>query len=72
MYHPDKFGDHSRCESGHMFLICHATSCDHMFRGLCYFMPKPLTVNQHLAMLVTIGRVRVEIKNTRDCTKPRD
>ena len=38
-YHPDGFGNHRNCDSGDiMFLICHLTSRNHMFKGLCEFM----------------------------------
>ena len=30
----DKFGDHRYCESGDVFLICHVTSTDHVFKWL--------------------------------------
>ena len=33
-YHPDKPCDHRYCESGDMFLICHVTLRDHMFKEL--------------------------------------
>ena len=37
-HHPDKRGDHRHCDYGDMFLICHMTLSDHMFKGLCEFM----------------------------------
>ena len=37
-HHPDKFGDHGHRESGDMFLICHVTKPDHMFKWLLYGM----------------------------------
>ena len=38
-YHPDEFGDHRHCDSKNvLFLICHLTSMDHMFKGLCKFI----------------------------------
>ena len=33
-HHPDKFDDHGHCESGNMFLVCHVTSPDYMFKWL--------------------------------------
>ena len=37
--HPDRFGDHMHCDIGDiMLLICHETSSDHMFKGLCELM----------------------------------
>ena len=54
-HHTEKFGKWI-FESGYMFLYCHVTSHDHMLKGL-----KPLMVTYHLAMLVAIGRVQVEI-----------
>ena len=33
-HHPDKFGDDGHCKSGDIFLVCHVTSPDHMFKGL--------------------------------------
>ena len=38
IYHPDKCGDNRDREGGDLFLICHVISCDHMFKGLCYFV----------------------------------
>ena len=36
---PDKFCDHKHCDSGNiMSSICHVTSNEHMFKGLCKFM----------------------------------
>ena len=35
---PDKSGDHRHCDSGEMFIICHVTSNDFMFKGLCEFI----------------------------------
>ena len=36
---PDKSCDPKHCDSGDiMFLICHVTSCEHMFKRLCEFM----------------------------------
>ena len=33
------FGDHRHCASeDKMLLICHLTSCDHTFKGLCEFI----------------------------------
>ena len=37
-HHPDKSCDHKHCDSGDMSLICHVTSQEHMFEGLCKFM----------------------------------
>ena len=34
----DKSCDHKHCDGGDMFLICHVTSREHMFKGLCEFM----------------------------------
>ena len=48
-------------ESGYLKVdICFyiVTSHDHMLKGL-----KPLMVTHHLAMLMAIGRVQVEIQN---------
>ena len=33
-----KYCDHKQCEGGDMFLVCHVTFCEHMFKGLCEFM----------------------------------
>ena len=34
-----KYGGHSYCDSGDkMFLIYQVTSCDHVFKWLCYVM----------------------------------
>ena len=33
-HHPDKFGDRKYCDSGDMFLICHATSRGYVFKDL--------------------------------------
>ena len=33
-HHTDKFADYGHGESGDMFLTCHMTSPDHMFKGL--------------------------------------
>ena len=33
-HHPDRFGDDGHCKSGDMFLVCHVTSPDHIFKGL--------------------------------------
>ena len=35
---PNKFCDHRHCNSEDMFLICHLTWPDHMFKGSCEFM----------------------------------
>ena len=36
---PDTPCDHTHCDSGDiMFLICHMTSRERMFKGLCEFM----------------------------------
>ena len=38
-HHPDKFGDHRYFDNGDiMFMICHWTSRDQIFKGLCEFM----------------------------------
>ena len=38
-HHTDKSCDHNHCNSGDiMFLICHVTSREHMFKGLYEFM----------------------------------
>ena len=38
---PAKFDGHRHCGSGDvMFLTCHVTSRDHVFKGLCDFMGK--------------------------------
>ena len=34
-HHPNKSCDHRHCDSGNMFLICHVTSGDLEFKGLC-------------------------------------
>ena len=35
-HHQDKFDDPRHCDSGDlMFLICHKTPRDHVFKGLC-------------------------------------
>ena len=36
-HHP-KSCDHKHCDSGNVFLICHMTSLEQMFKGLCEFM----------------------------------
>ena len=57
------FGGHRHCGSGDiMFLICHVTSRDHVFKGICDFMGKshsrPVTTSPYL---VAIGLVQVDI-----------
>ena len=47
-HYADKFRDHKHCDGGDMFLICHVTSHEHMFKWLCKFMGG--TVSHHLAM----------------------
>ena len=37
-HYADKSYDHKHCDEGDMFLICHVTSHEHMFKGLCEFM----------------------------------
>ena len=37
-HYADKSCDHKHCDEGDMFLICHVTSHEHMFKGLCEFM----------------------------------
>ena len=37
-YHLDKSRDESHFNSGDLFLICHVTSRQHMFKGLFEFM----------------------------------
>ena len=38
-HHADKSCDHKHCVVGDaMFLICHLTSCEDMFKGFCEFM----------------------------------
>ena len=45
-----------------MFLICHVTSCGHMFKGLREFMGgSPSRRVNILSCLVAIGLVQVEI-----------
>ena len=36
-HYADKSCDHKHCDGGDMFLICHVTSCDHIFNWLCKF-----------------------------------
>ena len=49
-HHLDKFGHHRHCDGGGiMFLICHMTSCDHMFQGFYTY-------------LATFGLVQVQIQ----------
>ena len=43
-HHPTKFSGHKHCGSGDYFLVCHMTTCHHLFKGLCDFM------SHHLAM----------------------
>ena len=42
--HPDKFGNHRRCDHGDMFLICGVTAC---LKGYVSLWVEPLL---HLAM----------------------
>ena len=50
--HPDKFGERRHCNSDYiMFLICHVTSRDGMFYGLCESNESKLaTVTHNLVM----------------------
>ena len=42
-HHPDKSCDHKHCDSGNsIFLICHVTSPQNMFKGLYKFMAESL------------------------------
>ena len=37
--HPGKFCEHKNGDSGYIiFIICHATYRDHIFKGMCEFM----------------------------------
>ena len=51
-HYADKSCDHKHCNDGDMmFLICHMTSHEHMFKGLREFFGwKPITASHHLAM----------------------
>ena len=61
-HHPDKPGNHKHCDSGHMFIIYHATSRDHMFKKLCGFMGgNPSQIVTTLPYLVAIELVQVNI-----------
>ena len=40
-HHSDKYGDQRDCDSGDLFLICHVTSQDCMFKGFYKFMEVP-------------------------------
>ena len=37
-HYADKSCDHKYCDGGDIFLICHVTSREHMFKGFCEFM----------------------------------
>ena len=37
-HYADKSCDHKHRDGGDVFLICHVTSRDYMFKGLCEFM----------------------------------
>ena len=62
-HHPDKSCDHGHYDSGDIvFLICHVTSREHMFKGLCEFVGgSPLWCVTTLSCLVAIGLVQLEI-----------
>ena len=52
-HHPDNSCDHRHCDSGGImivFLICHVTSPEYIFKGLYEFMGGSPSVNHQLAM----------------------
>ena len=54
-HYPAKSSDHNHCDSVDMFLICHVTSCEHIFKMLCEFTNGVTTS----PILVVIGVVQV-------------
>ena len=61
-HYGDKSCDHKYCSGEDMFLVCHVTSREHMFKGLCEFMGwSPSRWVTILPCLVNIGLVQVEI-----------
>ena len=62
-HHSDKSCDHKHCDSEDlMFPICHVTSCEYIFKGLCEFMTgNPSWRVTTLPCLVAIGLVQAEI-----------
>ena len=63
-HYPWKSCDQKHWDGGDMFLICHMTSCEHMFKGLREFMvSSPSQCVAILPCLVAIGLVQVRIKS---------
>ena len=71
-HHPDNFGSQTHCDSGDiMFSIWHVTSCDHVFKGLWYFIRgSPSQKVTILPCLVAVGLVQVEIWSIYFVTRP--
>ena len=60
-HHPDKSCDHKRCESGAVFNLSCDLSWTNVYRYIWIYGWKPLTASHHLACLVAISLVQVEI-----------
>ena len=50
-HYADKSCNHKHCDGRDMFLFCHVTSREHMFKGLCEFKGgrKSVMMSYHLA-----------------------
>ena len=63
-HYTDKSSDHKQCNDEDMFLICYATSDEHMFKVLREFMGRsPSRCNTTLSCLVAVGQVQLEIQS---------
>ena len=61
-HYPDRSCDHTHCDAGHLFLICHVTSREHIFKGLCEFVDgSPSQQVTICPCLMVIRLVQVEI-----------